>query len=136
MAVRAWPLLLLAAVALVACGVHVVKAHEHRSSSQHSLVHGTVEVHGQKFEFDCSGSGSPTVVFEAGLTFDSTEWAEVQPQVAKSTRACAYDRLGEGLSGQVRPGVVQTVAVQAETLRAVLIWSMPTGVRASPSCMS
>jgi pimeloyl-ACP methyl ester carboxylesterase len=115
MAVRGWFLPFLAAAALVGCG-HGAKVSEQRASSQHE----TVEVHGQKLKVHCSGSGSPTVVFEAALTFNSTEWAEVEPQVAKMTRACAYDRLGEGLSEHVRPGVVQTVAVQAETLRAVL----------------
>jgi pimeloyl-ACP methyl ester carboxylesterase len=103
-----------------ATGVVPVKQYEHHASSQHSIADGWVEVHGQKFSFDCSGTGSPTVVFEAGGGFDSTEWVDVQPEVAKTTRACAYDRLGEGLSGPVRPGVVQTVASQAETLRAVL----------------
>jgi pimeloyl-ACP methyl ester carboxylesterase len=85
-----------------------------------AAVGGKVLVHGQRFAYRCSGTGSPTVVFESGLTFDSREWYSVQPRVSKATRACAYDRLGEGRSDPVRQGVVQTVAGQAETLRAVL----------------
>jgi len=41
-------------------------------------------VHGQKIWFQCSGSGSPTVVLDAAAGYDSTEWAAVQPEVAKS----------------------------------------------------
>jgi pimeloyl-ACP methyl ester carboxylesterase len=95
-------------------------AVEHQASSRHLIADGWVEVHGQRFWFECSGSGSPTVVFEAGGGSDSTDWGDVQPEVARSTRACAYDRLGEGQSAAVRPGVLQTVDSQAKTLRAVL----------------
>jgi pimeloyl-ACP methyl ester carboxylesterase len=97
-----------------------VAQHEHHVSGQHSSAEGRVKVDGQTIWFSCSGTGSPTVVFEAGGGFDSTEWAAVQPDIAKTTRACAYDRLSEGQSDLVRPGVVQTVASQAATLHAVL----------------
>jgi pimeloyl-ACP methyl ester carboxylesterase len=50
---------------------------------------------GRRLQLDCRGSGSPTVVFEAGLSLDgSLGWAPVQPQVAAHTRACAYSRAG------------------------------------------
>ena len=81
---------------------------------------GRVVVHGQKIWFQCSGSGSPAVVFDAAAGYDSTEWAAVQPEVAKTTRACAYDRLGEGKSDAVRPGILATTDSDAKTLRAVL----------------
>ena len=42
----------------------------------------------------CRGSGSPTVVFDAGLGGSSLDWTLVQPEVALFTRACAYDRAG------------------------------------------
>ena len=38
----------------------------------------------------------------------------------KTTRACAYDRLGEGKSDAVRPGVLTTADRDAKTLRSVL----------------
>ena len=81
---------------------------------------GRVVVRGQKIWFQCSGSGSPAVVFDAAAGYDSTEWAAVQPEVAKTTRACAYDRLGEGKSDAVRPDVFETADRDAKTLRAVL----------------
>jgi pimeloyl-ACP methyl ester carboxylesterase len=77
-------------------------------------------VHGQKIWFQCSGSGSPAVVFDAAAGYDSTEWAAVQPEVAKTTRACSYDRLGEGKSDAVRPGILETTDSDAKSLRAVL----------------
>jgi pimeloyl-ACP methyl ester carboxylesterase len=81
---------------------------------------GRVTVHGQRIWFQCSGSGSPAVVFDAAAGYDSTEWAAVQPAVAKTTRACAYDRLGEGKSDAVRPGILETADSDAKMLRAVL----------------
>ena len=47
-----------------------------------------------RLHLDCQGSGSPTVVFDAGLGGSSLDWSLVQPEVASFTRACAYDRAG------------------------------------------
>jgi pimeloyl-ACP methyl ester carboxylesterase len=46
----------------------------------------------------CTGSGSPTVVMDAGLGGWSLDWSAVQPEVALSTRVCTYDRPGMGWS--------------------------------------
>ena len=46
----------------------------------------------------CIGSGSPTVVFDAGWGDWSPSWAIVLPRVAKWTRACSFDRAGYGFS--------------------------------------
>ena len=46
----------------------------------------------------CMGSGSPTVVFDAGFGDWSPAWSVVQPQIAQSTRACSFDRSGYGFS--------------------------------------
>lgn len=54
---------------------------------------------GARLNFTCLGSGSPTVVFEAGFTDWAPAWAVVQPRVAAFTRACSYDRAGSGFSG-------------------------------------
>lgn len=51
-----------------------------------------------RLNFHCMGSGSPTVVFDAGYSDWSPAWARVQPRVAQWTRACAYDRAGSGFS--------------------------------------
>lgn len=47
-----------------------------------------------RLHLHCKGSGSPTVVFDAGLGGSSLDWTLVQPEVAGFTRACAYDRAG------------------------------------------
>lgn len=46
----------------------------------------------------CAGEGEPTVVLEAGLGGTSLDWVRVQPEVARFTRVCSYDRAGYGWS--------------------------------------
>jgi pimeloyl-ACP methyl ester carboxylesterase len=59
---------------------------------------------GRNLYLACAGSGSPTVVLEAGLGADTHSWQDVQPQLGRSTRTCAYDRAGIGNS-VARPDV-------------------------------
>jgi pimeloyl-ACP methyl ester carboxylesterase len=53
---------------------------------------------------ECVGSGSPTVVLGAGFLADTFSWRDVQPEVGRGTRTCAYDRAGTGNSA-APPGV-------------------------------
>jgi hypothetical protein len=46
----------------------------------------------------CTGSGSPTVVMEAGDENDSSPYLTVDWEVAEKTRTCIYDRAGLGQS--------------------------------------
>lgn len=57
-----------------------------------------VDVGGYRLHINCTGSGSPTVVIEAGLGDWSTGWEFVQREVAKTTQVCTYDRAGWGWS--------------------------------------
>ena len=57
-----------------------------------------VDVGGYRLHLHCIGQGSPTVVLDAGLGGFSLDWGAVQPQIATSTRVCAYDRAGLGWS--------------------------------------
>src|SRR5215208_5789528 len=58
-----------------------------------------VDVGGYRLHINCTGTGAPTVVIVAGLGDWSTTWGGyVQPEVAKSTRVCTYDRPGLGWS--------------------------------------
>jgi len=57
-----------------------------------------VDVGGYRLHINCSGTGSPTVMIEAGLGDWSTSWGFVQSEVAKTTRVCTYDRAGVGWS--------------------------------------
>lgn len=53
---------------------------------------------GRRLNLYCTGKGSPTVVFESGLTDETDVWARVQPAIATHTQACSYDRAGSGYS--------------------------------------
>lgn len=57
-----------------------------------------VDVGGYRLHINCVGEGSPTVVLDAGLPGTSLDWYLVQPEVAKFTQVCTYDRAGYGWS--------------------------------------
>jgi len=57
-----------------------------------------IDLGGYHLHLYCTGSGSPTVVLSAGAGDFSIDWALVQPEVAKRTRVCSYDRSGEAWS--------------------------------------
>jgi pimeloyl-ACP methyl ester carboxylesterase len=57
-----------------------------------------VDVGGRRMKINCTGTGSPTVVFENGLGDVLVEWQAVQTQVSTFTRSCSYDRSGYGES--------------------------------------
>jgi pimeloyl-ACP methyl ester carboxylesterase len=57
-----------------------------------------VDVNGHLMHIHCIGEGGPIVVLESGLGTMSADWANVQPEAAKTTRVCAYDRAGTGWS--------------------------------------
>lgn len=57
-----------------------------------------VDVGDRKLNMYCMGKGSPTVLFEADGGRAGWDWSAVQPEVAKRTRACVYDRAGMGFS--------------------------------------
>lgn len=67
--------------------------------SEYGKPHQRIDVGGgRRINLHCMGTGSPTVIFDSGLSDWSNTWALIQPAVAKSTRACAYDRPGMGYS--------------------------------------
>jgi pimeloyl-ACP methyl ester carboxylesterase len=53
---------------------------------------------GARLNLYCLGTGSPAVIFDSGWEDWAPAWSVVQPQVAKWTRACSYDRAGAGFS--------------------------------------
>lgn len=59
---------------------------------------GLVDVGGRRLYVECVGSGSPTVVLEAGFGGASESWTAVLPESGRTTRTCAYDRAGLGAS--------------------------------------
>ena len=55
---------------------------------------------GRHLALYCLGTGSPTVLFDSGLGADARAWSRVRPEIAKTTRACAFDRPGYGASDE------------------------------------
>lgn len=64
---------------------------------------------GTRLNFYCMGSGRPAVVFDSGWEDWAPVWTLVQPEVAKWTRACSYDRAGAGFSD---PGLLPRTSVR------------------------
>jgi pimeloyl-ACP methyl ester carboxylesterase len=76
-----------------------------------------VDVGGYSLHINCTGEGSPTVVIEAGWGDSSAGWAWVQPEVAKTTRVCTYDRAGMGWSeSSPEPRTAREYAKELHTL--------------------
>lgn len=73
---------------------------------------------GRSLYLQCVGSGSPAVVLEAGFGADTFAWRDVQPEVGRSTRTCAYDRAGVGNS--VAPPGVRDARAEIADLRRLL----------------
>jgi pimeloyl-ACP methyl ester carboxylesterase len=78
-----------------------------------------VLVNGYKMHLNCSGSGSPTLVLDSGLGNDALIWGAVQPQLAKTTRVCSYDRAGFGWS-DAQPGPRDADHIAAELHQLLL----------------
>ena len=78
-----------------------------------------VDVGGYRLHLNCTGSGSPTVVIESGWGDSSAAWGWVQPEVAKTTRVCTYDRAGMGWSeASPQPRTAREFANELHTLLA------------------
>jgi pimeloyl-ACP methyl ester carboxylesterase len=76
-----------------------------------------VDVGGYKMHINCMGQGSPTIILAAGTADFSTTWAYVQPEIAKLTRVCSYDRTGLGWSEpSPLPLTVKTTVDELHTL--------------------
>jgi pimeloyl-ACP methyl ester carboxylesterase len=75
-----------------------------------------VEVNGRQMHIQCTGTGEPTVILEAGAIGFSSHWAWVQQQLELHTRVCAYDRAGHGWSDPApapRDGLTIATELQA-----------------------
>jgi len=77
-----------------------------------------VDVGGYRLKINCTGQGTPTVVLEAGLGDVSVEWKHVQPEIARFSRVCSYDRAGYG--GSDAGPMPRTSAQIAKELHALL----------------
>jgi len=82
---------------------------------------------GRQVGFTCMGQGSPTVILIPGMgDFAGMAWGPIQPDMARTTRVCAWDRPGWGLSDGAEGK--HTVATNA----AVLGEALASGKMAGP----
>jgi pimeloyl-ACP methyl ester carboxylesterase len=84
-----------------------------------------IDVGGYKMHIFCIGEGSPTVILDSANMGTVSNWAWIQPEVAKTTRVCAYDRADAGWS-DLSPTPNDT-RQNAEALHALLDRAGETG---------
>jgi pimeloyl-ACP methyl ester carboxylesterase len=108
-------LVLPAACAADATGQQPAPAAQAEFARPHQLI----DIGGRRLNIYCSGTGSPTVIFEAYSGGSGWAWATVQPEIARKTRACVYDRAGLGFSDQSpRPGISENAVDDLHKLLA------------------
>ena len=74
---------------------------------------------GLALNINCTGQGSPVVVLDTGAGVPAVGWDLVQPEIAKFTRVCSYDRAGYGWSD---PGPMPRTSIEiAKELHALLV---------------
>jgi pimeloyl-ACP methyl ester carboxylesterase len=75
---------------------------------------------GRMLHFVCMGKGWPTVILTAGMgDFAGVAWSNIQPDMARISRVCAWDRPGFGLSdGTTAPVTVATTTTDLEAALA------------------
>jgi hypothetical protein len=61
-----------------------------------------VDIGGHRLHLWCMGAGAPAVIIENCLVGSSAVWGFVQPDVARFTRVCSYDRAGAATAIQAR----------------------------------
>jgi pimeloyl-ACP methyl ester carboxylesterase len=115
---RAVGLLVLLTLVLAVAGAAYQALALRRDRLAHPPPGRLVDVDGRRMHLYCAGQGSPTVIFESGMSDSWLVWHRVQPVASQLTRTCSYDRAGIGWSDpSPRP---RTSRVIAEELHALL----------------
>lgn len=90
---------------------------EARDRRFHPMPGQLIDIGGYKLHINCRGQGSPVVVLDSGLGDSYISWHKVQPEIAKFTRVCSYDRAGLGFSDpSPRPRTSQVIAEELHRL--------------------
>jgi len=109
--------LLLTLLALLAVGYFYQRRATAADFEQFPPPGKRVDVGGYNLHIYCTGEGSPTVVVDTGNGDFSTGWQGIQPEVAKFTRICIYDRAGYGWSdASPTPRSAANFALELHTL--------------------
>lgn len=105
------------ALVLATLGTQTSDATIDRTGARFTAPGSYIWVGKHRLHLNCSGEGSPTVIFDSGLGGSSLDWVRVQPQVASFTRACSYDRAGYGWSDPgPRPRDSASISNELESL--------------------
>ncbi len=91
-------ILLVVVVVLAVAGAIYQAVAEANDRRNHPPPGQLVDVGGYRLHLYCTGSGSPTVVLNAGGGGSWLDWSLVQPPISQQTRVCAFDRAGLGWS--------------------------------------
>ncbi len=86
------------AVLLLLSGFLYEQAGEWKDRRDFPQIGRSVDIGGRSLNIYCSGTGSPTVVFDSRELRPGYSWFLAQRQAATFTRACWYDRAGYGWS--------------------------------------
>ena len=106
-------------VAVAAVGGILESVALTRDHGRYPMPGASYDVGGHRLHLNCTGTGSPTVVLENGLSETSPLWSAITAQVSRTTRICAYDRAGQGWSDDVtHPQDGIAVATDLHTLLA------------------
>ncbi len=108
----------LAFIFLIIAGIVYEQIGQRRDRTRFAQIGRSVDIGGRALNIYCSGEGNPPVILEAPGNGLGYFWAHIQPEIAKSTKACWYDRAGQGWSD---PGPYpQTSAAMAKDLHELL----------------
>ena len=109
--------LLILAILFAAAGFLYENISEARDFRFHPMPGQRIDVGGYKLHIDCTGQGTPVVILDSGLGDSYVSWMKVQPQIAKFTRVCSYDRAGLGYSdSSPHPRTSKVMAEELHTL--------------------
>lgn len=110
-----YPVLAVLAIVSVGGGYETAQS---ASDEDYAMPGNLVDVGTHSLHLNCTGSGSPTVVLQAGGGEMSSAFGWVAPAVAEETRVCVYDRAGHGWSESA--GTAQDGAEIAADLHSLL----------------
>lgn len=89
-----YPVLAIVALASIGAGFETVA----EAADTRTMPGRLVDVGDHRLHLVCAGTGGPTVVLEPGAGEMAANLGWITPDVARTTRVCAYDRAGRGWS--------------------------------------
>jgi pimeloyl-ACP methyl ester carboxylesterase len=106
----------IATLLVFAVGGGIATVSAAMASSASTAAGRMIDVGGHRLYIECTGSGGPAVILQAGLGASSSSWAGIAPAVAATTTVCAYDRAGHGRSDEAGPQDGIALATDLHTL--------------------